>query len=459
MKRSISFLLQRNLLAGLATAIPLALSSQEQGENPRKPNILIILADDLGYGDLSCQGATDMKTPNIDRIFKEGMRFTSFYANSTVSSPTRASLLTGRYPDMVGVPGVIRTHEDDSWGFLAPSVRLLPEILQKSGYETALIGKWHLGLEAPNLPHLRGFGHFHGFLGDMMDDYFTHLRHGNNYMRLNNQTINPEGHATDIFTGWALDYFKSRENPGKPFFMLLAYNAPHDPIQPPADCLAEVLRRGNISEKRARLVALIEHLDRNIGRVLGHLEKTGELQNTLVIFTSDNGGVVGLEANNGPWRGGKQDMYEGGLRVPAAFLWKDRIAPGSSCTATAITMDVFPTLCDIAGIRVHSVDGISLLPLLTGEKQETDHRTLFFVRREGNLKYGGMAYYAARTGDHKILQNTPWEPMQFFNLKDDPYEKEPLKTAGNKVYEELFRQLMRHIQLSGAIPWQRKADD
>ena len=155
----------------------------------QRPNILLILADDLGYGDLSCQGATDLKTPNIDRIFNEGIRFNNCYANSTVCSPSRAALMTGCYPDLAGVPGVIRTHEDNSWGFLSPEAILLPKELKKARYHTALVGKWHLGLEAPGLPNLRGFDEFYGFLGDMMEDYYTHVREGNNYMRINDKEI------------------------------------------------------------------------------------------------------------------------------------------------------------------------------------------------------------------------------------------------------------------------------
>ena len=150
-------------------------------ELPDKPNILLILVDDLGYGDLSCQGfANDIETPHIDKLLNEGIRFTNFHANCPVSSPSRASLLTGRYPDMVGVPGVIRTHKDDSWGYLSEDAILLPSMLKKVGYHNKMIGKWNLGLESPNTPTERGFDSYQGYLGDMMDDYYTHRRFGNN---------------------------------------------------------------------------------------------------------------------------------------------------------------------------------------------------------------------------------------------------------------------------------------
>ena len=425
----------------------------------QKPNILLILADDMGYGDLSCQGATDLKTPNIDRIFSEGIRFRNCYANSTVCSPSRAALMTGRYPDLVGVPGVIRTHEDNSWGFLSPEAVLLPKELKKASYHTAIVGKWHLGLEAPNLPNMKGFDEFYGFLGDMMEDYYTHIREGNNYMRMNDKVVSPEGHATEIFTGWALDYLKKQEKSKEPFFLYLAYNAPHDPIQPPEEWLAKVkARETGISEKRARLVALIEHLDDNIGRVLKQLERSGQINNTLIIFVSDNGGNLNFGANNGPYRGGKGDLYDGGIRIPGGMMWKNVIAPGRTSDHLMLLMDIYPTICEIAGIRIqHSVDGISLLPVMKGEKSAQDSRTVFFMRREGGPQYAGQIYFSARTGPFKMVQNTPFEDRQLFNIENDPFEKNPLQKNGSKEYQQLMRQLSGHIGLSGAVPWKSPA--
>jgi len=232
-----TFKLLKTIYIGSLLSCPIPGFAQE------KPNILMILADDLGYGDLSCNWGNDIHTPNIDKLFAKGVRFTNFYANCTVSSPTRASLMTGCYPDMVGVPGVIRTHEADNWGYFLPGAITLPDMLKRAGYQTALIGKWHLGLESPNLPNERGFDFFHGFLGDMMDDYWNHLRHGINYMRLNKTEIDPEGHATDIFSGWAVDYIRQKAKEKEPFFLYLAYNAPHFPIQPPEEWVGRVKKR------------------------------------------------------------------------------------------------------------------------------------------------------------------------------------------------------------------------
>jgi len=431
-------------------------AQQKQNPDPKKnPNIIVILVDDLGYGDLSIQGGTDIHTPHIDELCKQGIQFTNFYANCTVCSPTRASLMTGRYPDIAGVPGVIRTHEDNSWGYLREDLTTLPQALKKAGYKTALVGKWHLGLASPNKPNDRGFDFFHGFLGDMMDDYYTHLRHGNNYMRLNNLEVDPRGHATDIFSDWAIDYLeKSKESP-YPFFLYLAYNAPHFPIQPPADWLEKVKKREKgISEKRAKNVALVEHLDDGIGRVMKALDAMELSNNTLIIFSSDNGGHLPSGASNGSLRGGKQDFYEGGIKVPTCFVWKDVIEAGTLSDNLGVTMDIYATLLEIAGVEPdHSMDGLSLYPTLLGEEQVSDQRLIYFMRREGG-RYGGLCYYATREGNFKLVQNTPFEPIQLFDLQADPQEQSPLETS-SKQFQDLKYYQSQHIRQSGKIPWQK----
>lgn len=440
--------------AALGLACPSGIANTS--EVAEYPNILLILVDDLGYGDLSCQGfASDLRTPNIDKLLDEGIRFTNLYANCPVSSPSRASLLTGRYPDMVGVQGVIRTDKKDSWGYLSQEAVLLPEMLKKSGYHNAMIGKWNLGLESPNTPTERGFDFYRGFLGDMMDDYYTHLRCGNNYMRENLKEINPKGHATEIFTEWAIEYITNMKDKKEPFFLYLAYNAPHTPIQPPNEWLEKVKKREpGLSERRAKIVALIEHLDYNIGKVYEALDRNGQLDNTLIIFTSDNGGQDDAGANNGPLRGAKQDMYEGGIRVPGGAYWRNTISPKVNNDFVMLS-DIFPTLCELTHVPInHEIDGISILPLLKGEDQKTDERMVYWVRREGNSKYGGKAYYASRFKEYKILQNTPWEPIQFFNLKEDPREQNPIMDKSSSIYKNLFNGLMEHIRQSGKVPWQ-----
>jgi len=444
-------------LGAAALALPVGQDAMGQSSG-RKPNVVVILVDDLGYGDLSSYGATDLQSPNIDRLVARGMRFDRFYANCPVCSPTRASLLTGRYPDLVGVPGVIRTHVTNNWGYLSSHAVLLPQMLKRAGYHTAIVGKWHLGLTSPNKPNQRGFDHFHGFLGDMMDDYYKHRRHGFNYMRLNEKEIDPAGHATDLFTQWAVDYLRERSAKKQPFFLYLAYNAPHTPIQPPQEWIECVKQREKgISDKRAKLVALIEHLDHGIGKVIDALKSTGLSDNTLVIFTSDNGGQLSVGANNGPLRAGKQDMYEGGIREPMCAVWPGQIEAGSRNDRVALTMDLFPTVCEAAGVGIaHEIDGRSILPTLLGRRQPEEDRVLFWVRREGG-HYGGRAYYAVRYGHFKLVQNDPFEPLELYNLKEDPKEENPLGT-NHPMYKKLFSALRNHISQAGAVPWQKYPD-
>ncbi len=443
-----------------AVILGLGCKMQAQGtlQKKCKPNILFILTDDQGYHDVSYYGTNDLKTPNIDAIAGSGMRFDNFYANSTVCSPTRAAILTGRYQDRVGVPGVIRTFSDDNWGYLSPNATLLPQELSRAGYETAIIGKWHLGLESPNTPNERGFDYFHGWLGDMMDDYWKHRRHDINYMRLNEKEIDPKGHATDLFTDWSVDYIKDQVKDEKPFFLYLAYNAPHSPVQPPQNWLDKVLKREKgIDSTRAKLVAFIEHMDDGIGKVIKALKDSDQYENTIIVFTSDNGGHIPSKANNGPLRDGKQSMYEGGLKVPTCISWPGQIEAGSISKNNWMTMDIYPTLLEIAGTKPKdAIEGRSFLSEFSGSSAVVDaDRTYYFIRREGNTRYGGQPIYAIRKGDWKLLQNSPYKAYELYNLKNDPQEKENLIEQEVEKYKELNKILMEHIQVGGQTPWQK----
>jgi arylsulfatase A-like enzyme len=423
---------------------------------PPKPNILLILTDDLGYHDVSYYGTKDIRTPQIDQLAKSGMRFDYFYANSPVCSPTRASLMTGRYPDRVGVPGLIRSNPQDNWGYLDPSAQLMPAMLKKAGYHTALIGKWNLGLESPNLPNDKGFDLFHGWLEDMMDDYTNKRRFGKNYMRLNQDSIDPAGHATDVFTDWSVEYIRERAKQKTPFFLFLSYNAPHFPVQPPEAYIERVKKREpGISDTRAKLVAFIEQTDDAIGSVISALKESGQYENTLIIFTSDNGGHLPTGANNGPLRDGKQSMYEGGLRIPAIVSWPAKIKSGAVSTQMNLTMDIFPTLAELTGVNIDQrIEGRSFLnTLMSNEKQEAD-RVLYFTRREGG-PYGGKAYHAIRQGPWKLSQNSPFQPMELYNLNDDPMEKNDVIKKQPEIFKKLNGMLMQHIQEGGRVPWQK----
>lgn len=439
----------------------LQLGELQSGELQESPNVIVIMVDDLGNGDLSCTGAQDLQSPHIDALFKSGMSFDFAYANCPVCSPSRASLMTGRYPELVGVPGVIRTFRENSWGYLDPDSILLPRVIKTAGYHTALIGKWHLGLEAPNRPGDRGFDLFHGFLADMMDDYYQHQRHNIEYMYHNNQVIDVKGHATDLFTDWSCDYLNSRVGESSPFFLCLTYNAPHTPIQPPEDWYQMVKRREPaIDDKRAKLVALIEHMDAGIGRVMTTLRDTGLDRNTLVVFTSDNGGQLNVGANNGALRDGKQSMYEGGLRVPTCFVWPGKIEKNSKSSERMITMDLFPTVCEAAGVSVNfAIDGVSLLPLLKQETSTLSKRDLFFHRREGGLRYGGLIANAMIRGEWKLLQNSPFEAQELYNLSADPLETDDKKVANKNKYQEMAKELRLQVQRGGVVRWQKPIEN
>jgi arylsulfatase A-like enzyme len=421
------------------------------GNAQEKPNIIFILADDLGYGDLGCYGAKDILTPNIDKLAESGIKFTRAYANSTVCSPSRAAILTGNYPDAVGVPGVIRDMPNNSWGNLKDDVVTLPESLQKFNYTTALIGKWHLGYKSPDLPNDRGFDYFKGYVGDMMDDYYTHERAGINWMRENQKPIIPKGHATDLFTDWSLDYLEKQKKQQQPFFLFLTYNAPHDPVQPPQDWLKKVqLREQKAIPKRQKMIALIEHLDYNVGRILDYLKSNHLDKNTMIVFTSDNGGALQFGASNNPYSGGKGDMLEGGIRVPCLVKLPNQTQKTIS-DAPLLLMDFYPTFIKLSGGTIEKELPSRTIPLVAGSETITQERNMIWMRREGN-KYGGGCYYAISDGRYKLLQNNPFSPYQLFDLLEDPKETTPINLPDKESI--LFKALTKHIQTSGAIPWQ-----
>jgi len=401
-----------------------------------QPNILLILVDDLGYGDLSCYrelgGATDITTPHLDKLAGEGITLPNFYANCPVCSPTRAALLSGRYQELVGVPGVIRTNPPDSWGYLKKDAVLLPQLLATSGYHSALIGKWHLGLRPENHPKRRGFDFVHGFLGDMMDDYYKHQ--STTCATANRTSPSNRGSCTSPTTRRTR---RSNRRPTK-----VRERAP------------------DMEPRRAKLVALIEHMDHGIGKVLDALEDSGQADDTLVIFTSDNGGHVSVGGNNGPLRGGKQDMYEGGIKVCCFARWPGKIAPGTRSQRRGISMDLFPTLVEAAGGEVpDGLDGVSILPTLLGKDQGRDERTLFFSRREGNMRWMGDSSWALlEPSGLKLLKNTPVDKWEMYDLAADPKETTELSKKRAADYRRLATKMRAHIQRGGVVPWQPAAE-
>ncbi|MEX0330043.1 MAG: sulfatase-like hydrolase/transferase [Puniceicoccaceae bacterium] len=425
----------------------------------KQQNVLIIMVDDLGYADLSCYGSKDMRTPALDKLVSEGMRFNEFYSNSCVCSPTRAALLTGRYPELVGMPGVNRLHNDDSWGFLTKDTIMLPELFQKAGYTTSLIGKWHLGIVEGNRPNQRGFGEFKGFLLGMMDDFWEHSRQGMHQMRRNETPIYPKGHATDLITEWSIEALQRDAASEKPFFQFLAYNAPHFPVQPPIEWLYRVKKREpGIEETRARMVAFVEHLDYGIGQVLDALDDLNLRDETIVVFTSDNGGLLSVGSNNGSLREGKTHVYEGGIKVPTCIRWPGRIKAGQSTEFSALTMDIIPTLAELCDIPVeHEIEGRSFSKLLLTGEQEAFQRPVFHMWLQ---KY--KTKESIRAGDWKLL-NDQWHPLgerdgvtyELYNIACDPGEQKNLADSLPERTEEMASSLEAHMQNTQKIEWRR----
>ena len=325
----------------------------------------------------------------------------------------------------------------------------MPEALQKANYQTALIGKWHLGYKSPDLPNNRGFDYFKGFVGDMMDDYYTHQRNGINWMRENEKEIHPKGHATDLFTNWTLDYLKEK-TVKKPFFLFLAYNAPHDPVQPPTNWLNKIKNREpNASLKRQKMIALIEHLDFNIGKIISQLKEQNLYDNTLIVFTSDNGGALEYGANNDPLSGGKGDLLEGGIKIPCIVKLPHQTTPLKS-DEPFLLMDFYPTLLKFAEGNIDEKLPSKEIKTLTNQKTN-ENRYMVWMRREGH-KFGGRIYYAISDGAYKLVQKNPFSEYQLFNLLSDPKETSPLLFPEKE--KELQSKLTEHIQKSGKIPWQ-----
>ena len=252
-----------------------------------------------------------------------------------------------------------------------------------------------------------------------------------------------------------MDYLRRRASLQQPFFLYLAFNAPHFPIEPPADWLAKVQQRApELDQKRALSVAFVEHLDDRIGHVLAVLQETGLDQNTVVVFSSDNGGSLPHAQNNDPWRDGKQSHYDGGLRVPFIVRWPARVQAGSTSDYAGLNFDLFPTLLELAGLEPPAaLDAQSLVPILNGDAIAVT-RDLYFTRREGGAAYGGKSYEALIRGDWKLMQNSPYGPLELYNLKNDPQEQTNLMGQAPQVFQQLSTALRQYIQAGGATPWQ-----
>jgi arylsulfatase A-like enzyme len=398
---------------------------------PQPPNIVFIMADDLGYADLSCYGRRDFTTPNIDRIAERGMRLTQGYANSAVCSATRLALITGRYQYRLRL-GLEEPLAGNREVGLPPEHPTLPSLLRAAGYGTTLIGKWHLGFLPKFGPLKSGYDHFFGFRSGAVD-YYTHENPRQQHdLWEQDVEVHQIGYVTELLGARAVAAIERYARSDRPFLISLHFNAPHWPWEAPGD-EAEARRvagtnlrhfDGGTQDTYARMIGAMDH---EIGRVLAALDAHELAENTIVIFTSDNGGE--RFSDTWPFTGRKTELLEGGLRVPTLIAWPARILAGVASAQVAVTMDFMPTLLAAAGTApdpAYPPDGMNLLPVLAGGAPV--ERRLFW-------RYKTLRQRAARIGDYKylkILDNT-----FLFNVVEDPLERANLKDRRRDVYDRL----------------------
>jgi arylsulfatase A-like enzyme len=432
----------RREFIGTAGTAALAGSRRIAAAPARRPNVLFILADDLGYGDLSCYGRPDYKTPVLDALTKEGLRFTSAYAAAPVCTPTRCAYITGRYPQRlpVGLEEPLRPESPPDAG-LPPDHPTVASLLKQSGYDTSLVGKWHLGWKPEFGPNRHGFDEFFGILSGAAD-YFTHRaseipgstsRDGVPDLWDNFTPVERAGYLTDLLSDKAIQVIGRPHT--RPFFLSLQYTAPHSPWEGPEDAAIGHGTHGPgpmvAGGSRAIYASMMRSMDAGIGRVLAALKRAKLERDTLVIFTSDNGGE--RYSYNWPFSFQKGFLYEGGTRVPAIVRWTGTVPAGRVTDQPAITMDWTATILDAAGAPAdpsYPLDGESLLSVCTGERAAYD-RTLFWRT---------ISRAAARDGRWKYLADHDGEYL--FELIDDPGEKNNRRSAEPARFDRLKRQYL-----------------
>ncbi|MDG2090625.1 MAG: sulfatase-like hydrolase/transferase [Gammaproteobacteria bacterium] len=402
------------------------------GQAQERPNVVLIIADDMGFGDLESNGATDIGTPSIDSIALEGVRMTDFYSNAVLCSPTRAALITGRYQQRYNVEGPFGNNIEE-FGLISTGDSL-PQLLKNNGYATALVGKWHIGGAPESSPTAHGFDYFFGFKAGYIDYYF-HDRGPNNPDLWENETqITEEGYMTDLITEHTIEFIE--QNATQPFFIDVSYNAPHWPYQRP-DQLSRARENARPmkpdsedTSTREDYISMVERMDQGVGDILATLERLGLTENTIVIFTSDNGGE--WLARNDPFSNRKETVWEGGIRVPALIQWPGQIPAGIVSNQVGITMDLTASIIEATGSQLPTdlnLDGINLFPILSEEVSEVD-RTLYW-----RSSYGNRNQRAVRDGDLKLLIED--SHVFVFNLAEDPGEHDDLANESQDVARRL----------------------
>ena len=391
-----------------------------------RPNIVVIMADDMGYGDAGFTGSEDILTPHLDKLAASGVIFTQGYANHPFCGPTRAALLTGRYQHRFGFETNPAYDPANPVMGIDPAEMLFPRRLQEAGYVTGCIGKWHLGAAEPFHPNNRGFDYFYGFLGGGHDYFSIDLTKPvkEAYLQAlvrNQRPAEFDGYLTTALSNDAVQFVET--NKEKPFFLYLAYNAPHAPLQAPA---ADIARYAHIKERKRRVyAAMVDVMDRGIGKVVSALERHGLRDNTLIFFLSDNGGPQATKQNPGSWngssnkpfRGGKGNLYDGGVHVPFMASWPSKFKAGQSYEFPVISLDISRTAVEVAGgdaTAEPAMEGVDLVPYVTGQKSDPPHEAIFW-RQNNGVNWSVLA----SDGTKHVLDRSGKSTPQMFYLPND----------------------------------------
>jgi arylsulfatase A-like enzyme len=425
-------------------ALLLCLAIQLKAQNSSKPNVIVILADDLGYQDVGFNGCKDIPTPHIDRIAKNGVKFTNGYVTYAVCGPSRAGLITGRYQDRFGYSrNPLYAPQDVEMG-LPLTEETMADILKKNGYYSTVIGKWHLGTHPDLHPQKRGFNEFFGFLEGghhympemwtLEDDTKAKTQYDGYKTKIlrNTTPIEEKEYLTDALSREAVSFID--KNAQKPFFIYLAYNAPHTPLQATSKYLNRFSHIQN--PKRKTYAAMVSAMDDGIGAVLKQLEDKGLDKNTIVVFLSDNGGPENDNASdNGPLRGQKSNFWDGGIKVPFAIQWPAKIKAGTVYEKPVISLDILATVAATVKSKINPekpLDGVNLLPYLNGENKKAPHEYLFWRNYDKGV-------IAVRTLEHKIVV-TETHNQELFNSLKDISEKDNLYQENKQAFDKLMQQ-------------------
>ena len=417
-----------------------------QSQQTKKPNLVVIMTDDMGWADVGFNGCKDIPTPNIDVIANEGVRFDEGYVSYPVCGPSRAGFLTGRYQDRFGFTTNPSIDPNNPTSGLPVEEETMAQVLRKADYNNAIIGKWHMGTNAVFHPLERGFDYFYGFLSGGHNYYPDQLTLNDisdvtskwGWYRtkiIENRTkVETDDYLTDELSDAAVEYIKKQADNNQHFMLYLAYNAPHTPLQATEKYLS---RFPNITDKRRKTyAAMVSAVDDGVGRVLKTIEEKGLDENTIIVFLSDNGGANNNASDNGPLRGMKGDLFEGGVRVPFAIRWKGIIPEGKSYEKPVSSLDIMATIVAQTDVKISAerpLDGVDLMPYLTGNDKGSPHDYLFWRKWEQNAM-------AIRQGNHKLVanknqdKNTP----ELFDLSLDGAEKKDLKSKEKEIYDSLL---------------------